>query len=152
MVALAVTSQHFEQNRALAMGIIAAGSAAGGACFPVMLAKLVPAIGFRWTMRVIPLLFLFAYGIAILISRPKNPPRKMKSVREMVDFGGFRDVRYLVLAIATVIGNLGLYVPINYMGMRKPRLPTLRSSTKADHVQNYTSNNTFLVLPLGATP
>ena len=115
-VALAVASQHFERNRALVMGIIATGSSAGGVCFPIMFARLVPAIGFRWTVRVMPIFFLVCYGTAIVISRPKMAPRSMKSLREIVDFEGFRDVRYAVLAVATVIGNLGLYVPYNYMG------------------------------------
>lgn len=99
------------------MGIIATGSSAGGVCFPIIFSRLVPVIGFRWTIRVVPLFFLVCYGVAILISRPKMEPRSMKSFREIVDFGGYRDIRYLVLAIATVTGNLGLYVPYNYMGM-----------------------------------
>ncbi|KAM9877962.1 hypothetical protein VDGL01_08014 [Verticillium dahliae] len=114
-VALSVTGQHFKKNRALAMGIVAGGSSAGGVCFPIMFSRLVPKIGFPWTIRVAALLFLVCYVITILISKPKSPVRSIDSIRDIVDFNGFKDVRYVTLALATVVGNLGLYVPYNFL-------------------------------------
>lgn len=115
-VALAVVGQHFHRHRTLAMGIIASGSSAGGVCFPIIFSQLVPKLGFRWAIRIVPLFFAFCYGLAILITRAKVARRPLRSAREIVDFRGFRDRRYTTLAIATIVGNLGLYVPYNYIG------------------------------------
>lgn len=44
--ALAVVDQYFQKRRALAMGIVAAGSGVGGVCLPIMYSRLVTRIGF----------------------------------------------------------------------------------------------------------
>lgn len=49
--AFAVAARHFKERRGLAMGIVTTGSSAGGVIFPIMFAKLVPEIGFGWTLR-----------------------------------------------------------------------------------------------------
>lgn len=54
--------------------------------------------------------------MAILISRTRLPSRPV-STRQLVDFGGFKDPRYLTLAIGSVLVSLGLYSPYYYIGM-----------------------------------
>lgn len=98
------------------MGIVASGSSAGGVCLPIMFSRLVPIIGFPWAMRVGALLVLFCYVAAMCVSRANRPPKKLQSVRELLDFNGFRDVRYTLMAVGAVIANLGLYVPYYYVG------------------------------------
>lgn len=50
--ALTVVGQHFRQQRAVAMGLVAAGSALGGIGFPLMFERLEPLLGFQWMLRV----------------------------------------------------------------------------------------------------
>ena len=50
--ALTVVGQHFKRRRALAMGIVAGGSSIGGVCLPIMFSRLIPVIGFGWSLRV----------------------------------------------------------------------------------------------------
>jgi len=50
--AITIVAQHFEKKRALALGIVCAGSATGGVCFTVMFERLCPVLGFPWTMRI----------------------------------------------------------------------------------------------------
>jgi MCP family monocarboxylic acid transporter-like MFS transporter 10 len=50
--ALAVVGQHFKQKRAIAMGLVTAGSALGGIGFPLMFERLEPLLGFQWMLRV----------------------------------------------------------------------------------------------------
>ncbi|GME32616.1 Mfs general substrate transporter [Neofusicoccum parvum] len=114
--ALAVAGQHFRRRRSFAMGIVAGGSSAGGVCLPIMFSRLVPLIGFGWAVRIAALILLCCYVIAILISRPKLAPKRLKSAADVFDFSGFRDMRYSVLAAANLVGNLGLYVPYYYIG------------------------------------
>ena len=56
--ALAVVGQHFKRKRALAMGIVAGGSSVGGVCVPIMFSRLIPSIGFGWSVRVGALIIL----------------------------------------------------------------------------------------------
>ncbi len=44
----------FYKNRATAFGVMASGSSLGGVIFPIMVSKLIPQIGFPWTMRAVP--------------------------------------------------------------------------------------------------
>ncbi|EKM51453.1 uncharacterized protein PHACADRAFT_166015 [Phanerochaete carnosa HHB-10118-sp] len=113
--ALAVVGQYFKAKRALAMGIVAAGSSVGGVCLPIMVSRLFRTIGFAWTVRVAALLTLFCYAVAILISRTRLPRKPLPKPQQLVDFGGFKDPRYLTLAIGSVLVNLGLYSPYYYI-------------------------------------
>ncbi|KAH7350140.1 major facilitator superfamily domain-containing protein [Plectosphaerella cucumerina] len=114
-VAMPLVSQHFKRRRGLALGLLAGGSSAGGVCLPIMLSKLTPDIGLPWALRVVALITVFCYGVAILISKPKLPPQPLRSARELLDFNGFKDARYSVLALASIVGNFGLYVPYYYI-------------------------------------
>ena len=40
----------------------------------------------------------------------------MRKIADLVDFDGFKDPRYYVLAMGTFIVNLGLYTPYYYIG------------------------------------
>lgn len=110
------------------MGIVAGGSSVGGVCFPIMLSHVMPRIGFAWTLRLVALITLLCYCIAAAISTAKLPRKPLKSPRQILDFGGFRDIRYSTLAVANVVGNFGLYVPYYYIGMyfRLAYITTLR--------------------------
>jgi MCP family monocarboxylic acid transporter-like MFS transporter 10 len=49
--ALTVVGQHFKHQRALAMGLVSAGSALGGISFSLMFERLLPAVGFPKALR-----------------------------------------------------------------------------------------------------
>jgi MFS family permease len=116
--ALAITGQHFKQRRALAMGVVASGSSIGGVCLPIMFSRIVPKIGFSWSIRVAALLFLCSFLVAICISSDKRASKTTTRVvpRHLLDFNGFKDPRYIALAIGSFVANLGLYVPYYYIG------------------------------------
>ena len=72
--ALCVVGHYFRRRRALAMGIVAAGSSVGGVCLPIMFSRLFDQIGFgmsfllvssqsltmtAWTVRVAALITLW---------------------------------------------------------------------------------------------
>lgn len=54
--ALVVVGHHFFRRRALGMGIVAAAGSGGGVCFPIIFARLVPSLGFAWSLRLIALI------------------------------------------------------------------------------------------------
>lgn len=108
------------------MGVVAGGSSIGGVCLPIMFSRIIPKIGFGWSIRVAALLFLFCYLTAILISRTKPATKKAQAALSgnLLDFHGFKDPRYLTLAIGSFVASLGLYVPYYYIGAR-PRLHSI---------------------------
>lgn len=57
--AMSVIPTWFFKRRAFAFGIIAAGSSIGGIVIPIMSEKLLPRVGFGWTMRIDAFLLLF---------------------------------------------------------------------------------------------
>lgn len=99
------------------MGIVASGSSIGGVCLPIMFSKLIPTTGFAWAMRVGALILLVCYAIAIAICRPARPRTKLVSLRDLLDYRGFLDIRYTCLSAGAVIASLGIYVPFYYIGM-----------------------------------
>lgn len=117
--ALAVVGQHFKQRRALAMGLVSGGSSISSSFLPIVLSYLVPKIGFGWSLRVVALMMLCCYLIAMAISRTKEQPKPMKAkavVSNLLDFHGYKDPRYLVLSIGNFVATLGLYIPYYYIG------------------------------------
>lgn len=49
--ALTIVVQHFKRRRALALGVVSAGSSLGGIGFPLMFERLVPSVGFANALR-----------------------------------------------------------------------------------------------------
>lgn len=126
--ALAVTGRYFRRRRALAMGVVASGSSVGGVGLPLLLARLVPRVGFAWALRAAALVLLGCYALAMAVSRAPPPPppppvvatmlrrRGPVSVGALLDYGGFLDVRYACLSAGAVVASLGVYVPLYYIG------------------------------------
>lgn len=113
--ALTVAGQYFERRRALAMGVVAAGSSVGGVVLPILFAQMIPRIGFAWSLRVGALLLLCCYLVAMVVSRARYPPKRLASLADLLDFRGFLDLRYSCLAAGAVVGSLGVYVPFYYL-------------------------------------
>ncbi|PQE19424.1 monocarboxylate permease protein [Rutstroemia sp. NJR-2017a BBW] len=62
-------STWFMKKRATAMGIIASGSSLGGVILPIMVNRLIPQIGFGWTMRAVAFIIL---GLLIIANGMSN--------------------------------------------------------------------------------
>ncbi|KAK0384444.1 hypothetical protein NLU13_8530 [Sarocladium strictum] len=109
---IAVTSQYFQKNRALALGLSACGSATGGLIFPSMVRQLLPSIGFAWTMRSIGFIQVGCLIVAFMFLRPRMPPRKSGS---LVDFASFKELDYTCYAIGSYLCFWGIYVPFFFL-------------------------------------
>lgn len=72
--AFSATVTWFYQRRAVAVGIVAAGSSLGGVIFPIMVARLVGEVGFAWTMRICAFLILALLIVANLFIKSRIPP------------------------------------------------------------------------------
>ena len=112
--AMNVLPTWFLRNRAAAFGIAASGSSLGGVVLPIMVTKLIPQIGFAWTMRTTAFLFLGMLVIANLTLKSNFPP--IKKERFIMDFvRPLREPAYLLLCIGCFFFFFGTFIPFNYI-------------------------------------
>lgn len=112
--ALSCTATWFEKRRALAFGIVSSGSSLGGVVFPTMLSRLLPTIGFGWSLRISAFIVLALLVIANLTvrSRIAPVPRPVK----LSDYTSpFSEVPFVLLVLASCCGFFAMFVPINYI-------------------------------------
>jgi len=118
-VGVTVPQQWFFRRRASAMGIVAAGSSTGGIVFPILLSRLIPLIGFPWTMRVVALIGGVFLSLAFVCMKTRLPPsidvrtHGWKSV-QWFDFSAFKQAEFSLYVAGSFFGLLGLYTPFTY--------------------------------------
>lgn len=112
--ALSCTATWFEKRRALAFGVVSSGSSLGGVVFPTMLSRLLPTIGFGWTVRIAAFIVLALLIIANLTVRSRivPVPRPVK----FTDYTSpFSETPFVMLMLASCCGFFAMFVPINYI-------------------------------------
>jgi predicted MFS family arabinose efflux permease len=104
----------FFARRAYAFGVMVSGSSLGGVIMPVMMSKLIPRIGFPWTVRVVAFMILGLLCITTATVRSRLPvqPRPF-TLNAYIQ--GFREPAYALTCIASFIFYLGLFLPFNYI-------------------------------------
>lgn len=104
----------FLKKRSTAFGIAATGSSFGGVILPIMAVRLIPRVGFPWTMRIIGFMIL---GMVILInftvkSRIKHTPKPIR-VTEYIQ--PFKEPAFSLLALSMTMFVFGLFLPFNFL-------------------------------------
>lgn len=112
--AMSTTATWFFRRRALAFGMIAAGSSIGGVIFPILVSHLIPQVGFPWTMRICAFLVLFLMIISNLTIKSRLPPAP-KPFAPMEFVVPFKELPYLMLTIGSFLFFMGMFLPINYL-------------------------------------
>lgn len=110
---LALISTYFVKRRGIALGLTASGSATGGLVFPAVVMRLLPRIGYGWTMRVLGFISLVTLIPCVLLFKQRLPPRKSGPI---VEWAAFKEGSYLLFAIGMFLNFWGLYVAFFYVG------------------------------------
>ncbi|PBP24183.1 riboflavin transporter MCH5 [Diplocarpon rosae] len=106
---ISITATYFQRRRALALGIVTTGAAAGGVVYPVVFEHLIESLEFRWTVRIIALLALATLGVACLLIRPRTDlPTKKKA--PLLEILAFKEPAYLALVLGQMSSFAGVYV------------------------------------------
>lgn len=112
--ASACTATWFDKRRALAFGIMSSGSSIGGVVFPAMLSRLLPRVGFGWSLRISAFVVLALLAVANMTVRSRIAP-----VPRRVQFsdyiGPFSEEPFVLLMLASCCGFWAMFVPINYV-------------------------------------
>jgi len=115
---MGIIGHWFKKKRATALGFIAIGSSTGGTIFPVIFSRLVPQIGFKWTMRVIAFILLACLGFANLVLERRLPPTNVSG--GLMNIRQFKNVAYSLYTAAGFISFLGLYTLLTYIDASAP--------------------------------
>ena len=104
----------FFKNRAAAFGVMASGSSLGGVIYPIMISKLIPQIGFAWTMRAAAFLILGMLIIANLTVKSRLAPKPRPLV--LMEFiRPLREPAFGLLCLASFLFFFGMFLPFNYV-------------------------------------
>jgi len=107
----------FFKYRAAALGIVVAGSSIGGIVLPIFMNKLIPRIGFPWTVRILGFVVLLFCGLACFTVKSRLPPRpKPLIIADVVK--PFREVTFSLVVASSFFVFWGLYLPFNYLNIQ----------------------------------
>ncbi|KAI3324543.1 major facilitator superfamily domain-containing protein [Xylariaceae sp. AK1471] len=104
----------FFKRRATALGIMVSGSSLGGVVLPIMMDKLIPRIGFPWTVRILGFMFLALCGISCVTVKSRLPPRP-KPLRVSDYLRPFKELKFTIVVTASFFLFWGLFLPFNYL-------------------------------------
>jgi MFS family permease len=107
-----VISGYFSNKLPAAIGIAASGSSLGGIIYPIMFHKLLPQIGFPWTVRIMGFMALALLLIPCTLLRMRSKPAARHRI---IDFSAFLELPYNLFILGGVLGFMGLLVPFFYI-------------------------------------
>jgi MFS family permease len=110
---LALISTYFVKNRGIAIGIVASGSATGGLVFPAVVMRMLPEVGYGWTMRTLGFITMATLIPCLVFFKQRLPPR---TTGPIVEWAAFRETPYLLFAVGMFLNFWGLYVAFFYIG------------------------------------
>ncbi|KAL8834183.1 MAG: hypothetical protein Q9170_003884 [Blastenia crenularia] len=136
--AMSSTGTWFFKRRALAFGIMAAGSSLGGVILPIMVNQIIKHSGFPWAMRGAAFLILGLLIYANLTVQSRLPPSpKPWSVVEFIL--PFQEVPYFLVVFASFLFFFGMFLPFTFVIL----------SAEHDGMSNYLANYLIPILNAG---
>jgi len=112
--AVSSVSTWFHNRRALALGIVAAGSSIGGVIFPIMIYRLLPMVGFAWSMRIAAFTILFMSLIATFtVTSRLVPVKRPWTIKEYSE--PLREPAFLMLTAGSFMYFLGMFLPLTFI-------------------------------------
>jgi MFS transporter, MCT family, aspergillic acid transporter len=104
----------FDKKRGAAYGIVATGSSIGGVIFPIMIRRLIPEVGFGWSMRIGAFMILALLIIANATIKTRLPPSPKKLTKQIL-VAPFFELKAMLLFIGFMFMTFGIFIPINYV-------------------------------------
>ena len=99
------------------MGIMVTGSSLGGVIFPIMIGRMVPTVGYGWTIRTAAFIILALQMVAIFTvrSRTKPVPKKMPVGRLAAPF---TELPFVLMLVGFFLLTYGIFIPITYLAVQ----------------------------------
>jgi hypothetical protein len=83
----------------------------GAVILPITTEKLIPRIGFAWSVRCIALIQFFTLAISVTVMKSRLQPRK---AGPLVDPSAFKQVSYTAFTLGLAFAFWGLFIPFFY--------------------------------------
>ncbi|KIY72378.1 MFS general substrate transporter [Cylindrobasidium torrendii FP15055 ss-10] len=110
---MGVVGHWFKHRRGIALGVTACGSSLGGTVFPIIASKLIPLIGFPWTVRTIGFILVVACGFSNLAMKRRLPPKNVEG--GLLNLASFKNPCYSIYTASSLAAFLGLYTLLTYI-------------------------------------
>lgn len=127
--AVAAPSHWFAKRRALATSLGMTGSGIGGAVWPILIDKMIGAIGFGWAIRACGFIVLFLLCCATALIHRRLPRKRFQPLTHV--WHQFSDTNFALLTLGIAVGGLGMFTPFFYLttnALRMGAAPTLAAS------------------------
>jgi len=111
---MSVVSTYWSPHRkSLAMGGMLCGASVGGMIFPILFNKLLPRLGFGWTLRVFGLIAICLLGSSQVLLKKRLPPKV--GVR-ILETEALKDGIFDLFILGAFMNFLGLYFAFFFIG------------------------------------
>ncbi|KAH7878782.1 major facilitator superfamily domain-containing protein [Lentinula edodes] len=108
----------FKSKIPYAIGCLASGASVGGIVIPIMISKLIPRIGFGWTIRILAFITLACFAVGTMTIKQRRPSKPFpKSVSALFDFTAFKDPCYLFLVLGCWFTVFAVFNPFFYVDL-----------------------------------
>ncbi|KAJ1883386.1 hypothetical protein H4R99_000705 [Coemansia sp. RSA 1722] len=107
--ATSIPAQWFTSKRALAVGIVVAGSGIGGLWLTPATDSMIENLGTGWSLRITGIIVIAVNSVASLFMR-----NRLKVTRQdkIVDFSIFKDIRFLFIFAGGICGTTAYFTPL----------------------------------------
>jgi MFS transporter, MCT family, solute carrier family 16 (monocarboxylic acid transporters), member 3 len=112
MPGIAVVGSYFKRKRSLALSITATGTGTGSVVFPATVQYLIPQIGFPWAVRCSAFVALLFSMTAVVLLRPRLPPRKSGP---LVEWNALKEPPYVLFTAGGFLVFWALYFGFFYV-------------------------------------
>ncbi|KAH8883443.1 MFS monocarboxylate transporter, partial [Thozetella sp. PMI_491] len=112
---VSIVAHYFSKRRGLATGIASSGGSIGGIVFPIASERLFYQVGFAWTTRVLALLCLFTFTVALLTIRRRFPTKPISMAKVLPDLSAFSHGGLALTSLGVFFLEWGLFVPFSYL-------------------------------------
>lgn len=126
---LALISTYFVKRRGIAIGLVASGSATGGLVFPAVIMRLLPRVGYGWTMRTLGFISLVTLTPCLIFFKQRLSPHRSGP---LVEWAAFKEMPYLLFAVGMFLNFWGLYVAFFYIGSFSRDIIGVSETTSVD--------------------
>ncbi|KAJ7174135.1 major facilitator superfamily domain-containing protein [Mycena crocata] len=114
---IAVCAHWFKRRLAFAIGFPIGAASLGGIIYPIMLNKLIPRIGFGWTIRILAFIVLACYIVASFTITTPRHPKPLPRLSQLISFRAFRDPCYTCICLGGWFSVLSTFNPFFYIGL-----------------------------------
>lgn len=109
-------SRSFDRHRALALGVATSGAPTGGIIYTVAFDRLLPQLGFQWTVRILAFIMLSLFILAAILLLPQKESMKcLESHRRIFDMRAVKDLPFWSFTTANFLLYLGYITPYYYI-------------------------------------